>query len=146
MEESMTAENEKTGEPDDQDFEDAPAPLPDQAPDAEVCLDEQEAPTVTSVVEAVLFASDEPLSEGRLAHIVETTTKQVRQCVTDLNERYKTNRNAFRIEPIAGGYQMLTLSSYNHWLRKLLSARSDTKLSARDKALVAFRQRVVYVV
>jgi segregation and condensation protein B len=85
--------------------------------------------TVETVVEAVLFASDEPLSESRLAGIVETGSKQVRQCIENLNGKYKANNNAFRIEQIAGGYQMLTLSPYNYWLKKLLRARSDSKLS-----------------
>ncbi len=82
--------------------------------------------TVETVVEAVLFASDEPLSEARLAKIVETTVKQARQCIKDLNDKYQANNNAFRIEQIAGGYQMLTLSPYNYWLKKLLRARSDS--------------------
>ena len=102
--------------------------------------------TVESVVEAVLFASDEPLSAARLANIVETDTKQVRQHIKDLNEKYRANNNAFRIEQIAGGCQMLTLSPYNHWLKKLLRVRSDTKLSAaamETLAIIAYKQPVI---
>ena len=85
--------------------------------------------TVESVIEAVLFASDEPLSEARLTDIVEASAKQVREHIENLNAKYQANNNAFRIEQIAGGYQMLTLSPYNYWLKKLLRARSDNKLS-----------------
>jgi segregation and condensation protein B len=102
--------------------------------------------TVESVVEAVLFASDEPLSEARLANIVETSVKQVRQCIENLNGKYRTNNNAFRIEQIAGGYQMLTLSPYNYWLKKLLRARSDSKLSpaaVETLAIIAYKQPVM---
>jgi len=102
--------------------------------------------TVESVVEAVLFASDEPLSEGRLANIVETSTKQIRQHVKNLNDKYQANNNAFRIEKIAGGCQMLTLSPYNHWLKKLLRARSDNKLSPaalETLAIIAYKQPVM---
>jgi len=104
--------------------------------------------TVESVVEAVLFASDEPLSEARLANIVETSVKQVRQCIENLNGKYRTNNNAFRIEQIAGGYQMLTLSPYNYWLKKLLRARSDSKLSpaaVETLAIIAYKQPVMRV-
>jgi len=66
--------------------------------------------TVESVIEAVLFASDEPLSEARLADIVETGVRQIREHIKSLNDKYQANNNAFRIEQIAGGYQMLTLS------------------------------------
>ena len=109
-------------------------------------LNEQFEPTVESVIEAVLFASDESLSESRLASIVETTAKQIRTHVENLNEKYRDNNNAFRIEQIAGGYQMLTLSPYNHWLKKLLRARSDSKLSPaalETLAIIAYKQPVM---
>ncbi len=108
--------------------------------------DENFEPSVESVTEAVLFASDEPLSADRLANITETTTKQIKQCIKDLNEKYKTNKNSFRIEKIAGGYQMLTLSPYNYWLKKLLRARSDSKLSPaalETLAIIAYKQPVI---
>jgi segregation and condensation protein B len=101
---------------------------------------------VESVVEAVLFASDEPLSSTRLANIVDTTTQQIRDAVEQLNEKYKANKNAFRIEKIAGGFQMLTLSPYNHWLKKLLRVRSETKLSPaalETLAIIAYKQPVI---
>ncbi len=102
--------------------------------------------TVESVVEAVLFASDEPLSEARLADIVETSAKQAREHVESLNAKYQANNNAFRIEQIAGGYQMLTLGPYNYWLKKLLRARSDNKLSPaalETLAIVAYKQPIM---
>ena len=103
-------------------------------------------PTVESVVEAVLFASDEPLSAERLANIVEITVRQVRQHIEGLNNKYQTNGSAFRIEQIAGGYQMLTLSPYNYWLEKLLRARSDSKLSPaalETLAIISYKQPVM---
>jgi len=103
-------------------------------------------PTVESVIEAVLFASDEPLSAERLANIVETGVRQIRQHIQSLNDKYQANNNAFRIEQIAGGYQMLTLSAYNLWLGKLLRARSDSKLSPaalETLAVIAYKQPVM---
>ncbi len=102
--------------------------------------------TVESVVEAVLFASDEPLSAERLANITETSTRQIRRHIDDLNEKYKVHSNAFRIEEIAGGYQMLTLSPYNYWLKKLLRARNESKLSPaalETLAIIAYKQPVI---
>jgi segregation and condensation protein B len=102
--------------------------------------------SVESVVEAVLFASDEPLTVERLANIVGTSVKQIRRNVKNLNDKYEANNNAFRIEQIAGGYQMLTLSSYNHWLQKLLRARSESKLSPaalETLAIIAYKQPVI---
>ncbi|UCF15124.1 MAG: SMC-Scp complex subunit ScpB [Phycisphaerales bacterium] len=133
----LTAEAEETdpaGEPDPVDQTD----MSQQDRDVE--------PTVESVVEAVLFASDEPLSAARLANIVETDTKRVRDQIKKLNEKYRANNNAFGIEQIAGGFQMLTLSPYNHWLKKLLRVRSDSKLSAaamETLAIIAYKQPVI---
>ena len=103
-------------------------------------------PTVESVVEAVLFASDESLSVTRLADIAGTGIKQIRQHIDNLNDKYQANNNAFRIEQIAGGYQMLTLSSYNHWLKKLLRARDQSKLSPaalETLAIIAYKQPII---
>jgi segregation and condensation protein B len=103
-------------------------------------------PTVESVVEAVLFASDEPLTATRLADIVGTNVKQLRKHIDDLNEKYKTNNNAFRIEQIAGGFQLLTLNGYNHWLKKLVRARDEGTLSQaalETLAIIAYKQPII---
>lgn len=103
-------------------------------------------PTVESVLEAILFASDEPLTDSRLAAFVETTAKQVRDCIEELNKKYEAAQNAFRIEQIAGGYQMLTLSIYNEWLKKMLRERGDNKLSPaalETLAIIAYKQPVI---
>ena len=115
--------------------------LPDSPP-----LDTDIELTTESVVEAVLFASDESLTPDRLAKIVDISVKQVRKNIESLNEKYEANRNAFRIEQVAGGYQMLTLSPYNTWLKKLLRARSDSKLSPaalETLAIIAYKQPVI---
>jgi segregation and condensation protein B len=107
---------------------------------------EEETPTIESVIEAVLFASDEPLTDSRLAGIVETTAKQVRDCIEALNAKYEQNHNAFRIDQIAGGNQMLTMSVYNNWLKKMLRVRSDSKLSPaamETLAIIAYKQPVI---
>ena len=102
--------------------------------------------TLESVIEAVLFASDESLTPARLANITESNAKQVREYIKNLNDKYEANNSAFRIEQIAGGFQMLTLSKYNHWLKKLLRARSETKLSPaamETLAIIAYKQPVI---
>jgi len=102
--------------------------------------------TTESVVEAVLFASDESLSISKLADIVGVTSKQVREYIDILNNKYQTNNNAFRIEQIAGGFQMMTLSPYNHWLKKLVRVRDEGKLSPASLetlAIIAYRQPII---
>jgi len=155
QEQDLLEEEEMQEEQDVLETEDAEEPL--QAQDDESQLTDDQQPdvpepdqeittTVESVVEAILFASDESLTEARLAGIVETSTKEIRRIIKNLNEKYQANNNAFRIEQIAGGYQMLTLSPYNHWLKKLLRVRSDNKLSPaamETLAIIAYKQPVI---
>ena len=112
-----------------------------------ICTDDGVEVTVESVVEAILFASDEPITPNRLVNIVETgSVKQIRDCVKNLNEMYEENNLAFRIERIAGGYQMMTLDAYNHWLRKMIRVRADNKLTQaalETLAIVAYKQPIM---
>lgn len=103
--------------------------------------------SAVSVVEAVLFAADEPLTPGKLADIVGVgSARDIRAHIDKLNEKYQQTNCAFRIEPIAGGFQMLTLPPFNTWLRKLVRVRSETKLSPaalETLAIIAYKQPIM---
>lgn len=103
--------------------------------------------SLESVVEAILFASDEALSAERLAGIAEISAiKPVRECVEALNARYEESGRSFRIEQIAGGYQMMTLPQYNPWLKKLLRNRADNKFSPaalETLAIISYKQPII---
>ena len=147
-EESPAEAAEIDGEVEEPAKEDQAAAQPEETPAEPPTQEDTGAPTVESVIEAILFATDEPLTENRLASIVETTAKQVRASIKALNDKYAGNGSAFRIEQIAGGHQMLTLSLYNMWLKKMLRARSDTKLSPaamETLAIIAYKQPIIRV-
>jgi segregation and condensation protein B len=104
--------------------------------------------TTESVIEAILFASDEPLSAERLVNIAQFNggVKQVKKCIETLNEQYTQSGRAFRIEEIAGGFQMMTLPEYNNWLKNLLRQREDNKLSPaalETLAIIAYKQPII---
>lgn len=96
------------------------------------------------VLEAILFSAESPLAAAKLASILGVgDAKDVRRQVEELNEQYASLSLSFRIEEIAGGYQMLTLPAYNHWLAKLLRSRQESKLSSaalETLAIVAYKQ------
>jgi len=103
-------------------------------------------PSLDSVVEAVLFASDEPVNANRLAAIAGTATGEVKRAIKDLNEKYSSCGNSFRVEKIAGGFQMLTMQCYSKWVEKLVTVRSESKLSAaalETLAIIAYKQPVI---
>ena len=80
-------------------------------------------------IEAVLVASDEPLSPSRASTLTGATRRQVRDAISLLNSLYQRGGHSFRIELIAEGYQMLTLGQFNSLLEQFLAVRKDSKLS-----------------
>ena len=101
-----------------------------------------------SAVEAILFATDSPLSPAKLAEVacLEGGRRAARLAVETLNARYAQMGCAFRIESLAGGYQMLTLPEYNDVLARLLKVRSESKLSQaalETLAIIAYRQPIL---
>jgi len=95
----------------------------------------------------ILFASDEPISATRLMNIAEiSSTKQVSDCIAELNEKYEQTNSAFKIATIAGGYQMMTHKVYNHWLLKLIRVRTETKLTQaalETLAIISYKQPII---
>lgn len=99
------------------------------------------------VIEALLFASDTPLSAGRLAELAGTgSVKDVRGYIEELNKKYAAAVLSFRIEEIACGYQMMTLPVYRPWLAKLDAQRGRTRLSPaalETLSIVAYKQPII---
>lgn len=98
-------------------------------------------------LEAALFAADAPLSARRL--VVAATladAHEARGLVRWLNALYDTDGSAFRVEQVAGGFQLLTRPEFSRWLGKLYQSRSQERLSRpalETLAIVAYRQPVL---
>ena len=111
--------------------------------------DLQKELTLLSVVEAILFASNEPLEASKIAKVAGAgDARQVRKLIEELNGEYSERGSAYHIEQIAGGYVMLTLPEYNDWLKQLLRTRQESKLSQaalETLAIVAYKQPVMRV-
>lgn len=103
--------------------------------------------TTESVVEAILFATDAPVSAAKIAQILAVgTAGDVKDHVQSLNDKYAETQMSFRIDHIAKGYQMLTLPAYKPWLTKLLRVRGESRLSPaalETLAVVSYRQPVL---
>lgn len=135
---------ETNNNPDHTETREQPSLVPEPTSVGESAEDEEIAVTV----EAILFSSDAVLSPARIAQVAELPggVRAVRQAVRTLNARYEQVGAAFRIEAIAGGYQMATLPEYHDVLSRLVRARSDSKLSQaamETLAIVAYRQPIL---
>ncbi|MGA3286695.1 MAG: SMC-Scp complex subunit ScpB [Bacteroidota bacterium] len=112
--------------------------------------------TLKALVEALIFAAQEPLSINQIRAIYQgddarnnglkqIEPETIRQSVTDLNLEYEKNDRPYRIVQIAGGYQFATLSDYAEWLGKLYKEQGRRKLSQSGMetlAIVAYKQPV----
>ena len=108
---------------------------------------EAEVEEIAATVEAILFASDSPLTPAQISRVAELPgIRGVRDAVDCLNRRYDDVGSAFRIEQVAGGYRMMTLPQYHDVLSRLLHARTETRLSQaamETLAIVAYRQPIL---
>src|SRR5262249_5825891 len=98
-------------------------------------------------VEAALFAADEPLTPRKLATVAQLAdAAEARRTVQRLHEYYETDRTAFQIEEIAGGWQVRTRPEFHPWLVRLRRIHSDPRLSGaalETLAIIAYRQPIM---
>ena len=96
-------------------------------------------------VEALLFASAQPVSIRELAETFECTVHEAREAVEELRLEYVNQERAFRLEEVAGGVQLLTLPRYEPWIRRHLSQAREGRLSAaafETLAVIAYKQPI----
>ena len=112
--------------------------------------------TFKALVEALIFAAEEPLSLSQIRSIYQGENlrnaesrqiepETIRQIVTDLNKEYSRQDRPYRIVQIAGGYQFATSSEYAEWLGKLYKEQGRRKLSqsgVETLAIIAYKQPI----
>lgn len=98
-------------------------------------------------LEAVLFLAREPLNSRKLSqHANLADATEARTLIRRLNEMYDRSGRAFRVEEVAGGYQLLTRGKFASWLRRLGHVPAEIRLSAPAQetlAVIAYRQPVL---
>ncbi len=111
-------------------------------------------PSEKEVVEALLFATDEPLSLRQIAEILTPdgsgegrplSPEKILGVIEDLNREYGQAGRAFRIVKVAGGYQFATQPQFGVWLGRMVRERSKRKLSVsalESLAVIAYKQPV----
>lgn len=119
-----------------------------KAPDETPCADQ----SIESRVEAVLLSISRPLSETKLVDMLglgsvsakdKMPATMVKQAIDHLNTEYAQSGRSFRIERLAGGWQLLTLSKFGPLLTRVHGAKLQGRLTpaALDTlAIIAYRQ------
>jgi segregation and condensation protein B len=106
-----------------------------------------------SVIEALIFASDDSLSAEEIIRAikeidgedVQINKEEIENTVNFLNNKYKENENSFRIIRIANGYLYATLEEYAKFVGFLSSERAKRRLSQaalESLSIIAYKQPI----
>lgn len=97
-------------------------------------------------IEALLFASDTPLSISRLSALTGgSPAKEIRESIAALERFYREADRSFSIVEVAGGYQITTLPAYAGTVSLLFKSRRRPRLSQaalETLAIIAYRQPI----
>ncbi len=101
-------------------------------------------------VEAILFASDDPIASAKIVEALKEALPEVRKAdveevIRQLKADYDNSNRGFSIEEIAGGVQVLTRPQFADIIAKLRRSKAEKKLSAaalETLAIVAYKQPI----
>lgn len=113
--------------------------------------------TLNQIVEALLFASQDPLTAKAMAKIVrdvatreggakglkKTTIKDVETAIAELNDAYDKDGVAFAADERSNGWKLYTRSIYGEYVRELFPEQKPSRLSPpalETLAIIAYRQ------
>ena len=97
------------------------------------------------IIEALLFASPIPLNQSQLNQVFDNSIPNLKETIERLNHFYSNHNRSYLIEPVAGGYQLVTKSNYDIWVRRLIGKSNKLTLSAAaldSLAIIAYKQPI----
>ena len=106
-----------------------------------------------SVIEAIIFSSDEPIPEAEIIKAItaidgdetEISQEDVQKAVDELNAFYEQNNSAVNIVKIANGFLHATRSEYAKYVGYLSSEKSKRRLSQaalETLSIIAYKQPI----
>ena len=115
----------------------------------EIKLDAQGRFQMKRIVEALLFASSEPLSFAKIREVTDhfraIRPRFLRQLIEELQQDYLTQNRAFRLEEIAQGFLMRSSEEFSPYIELLYRNKRTEKLSqasAEVLAIIAYKQPI----
>jgi segregation and condensation protein B len=98
-----------------------------------------------AIVEALIFASPEPLTPKALFKLLDAEPKDdVIAAIDALKQDYE-RPGGLQLVELAGGYQIVTRSDLHEWVRRLFHERTSQKLTVQaleTLAVIAYRQPI----
>jgi segregation and condensation protein B len=100
---------------------------------------------IVSIVEALIFVADEPLTIKLIADVLEEDRETVAAAIEQLKHEYDERESGLQLREIAGGWQISTRTEFHEEIRKFLKTRPNAKLSLASLetlAVIAYKQPV----
>jgi segregation and condensation protein B len=103
------------------------------------------AAELKAVLEALIFASPDPLTPKAMYKILDTEPKEdVQAALAELKADYE-RPSGLQLVEVAGGYQIVTRPDLHEWVRRLFHERTTQKLSVQaleTLAVIAYKQPI----
>ncbi len=101
---------------------------------------------ISSIIEAIIFASDNPVTIDDLIKIIEEKKDVVEVGITELMRKYQ-NSGAIELRATNEGYVLVVKQQYNDYLKKMKPARSNSlsRASIEVLAIIAFKQPITRI-
>ena len=130
--------------------------MTDARPDGQEGQDRQDGPDglgvpprgaaeVKAILEALIFASPEPLTPKAIYKLLDSEPKEdVQAALAALRQDYE-GRGGLQLVDVAGGLQIVTRPDLHDWVRRLFHERTTQKLTVQSLetlAVIAYRQPV----
>lgn len=96
-------------------------------------------------VEAVLFVSDEPVSAGRIAKVLDVPSDDVETVLRSLADEYRASERGFQLREVAGGWRFYTHPAYHEAVESYVLSWDTRRLSQaalEALAVIAYHQPV----
>lgn len=96
-------------------------------------------------IEAILFASGEPVSAARIAEVCALDLRTVKNLLRELSDEYENRGSGIKILKLGDSYQMSTEQAYADKVRAALDIRRNQPLSQAALevlAIIAYNQPV----
>ncbi len=105
-------------------------------------------------IEALIFASDKPLSSADIVELINNafgfmeqriSTEQVESCLAGIKEKYASEFFAFEVKESGGGYQFLTKPDFHKTIVQLNGEKFLKRLSnaaLETLAIIAYKQPI----
>ncbi len=97
------------------------------------------------IIEAILFASGEPVTLDRLSEASGIEKETVAKLVDKLERRYNVSESAIRVIRLENAYQLATREEYAPYIKKAMENKRQAKLSPAALevlAVIAYNQPV----